>query len=314
MTGRFLFIRDLQVAEDIGARARLGWFDKEFNVFGTSFVQGGEQYYLISSNAERIYDILSQQLCQGIFCTPVETLVKKCPVPAGAEEQMAQEVKVLLGHQLQKQYDQAFLQDFQQSFSEQANDAAKPLLQDWQVRLDGLFDAQKLQLLALLANAARSAKVLTAPSYQELMDYLTDVYADMGDDPLMKDVYRRDLYSLTYWEKGHRRTVINAQKSRLYVKVSELSEKNILTTPIYVKTYWYNHDYRLSDARQDFEIHLQNQWITAFLDTADQINALPAAIESQMYQRLSQKWLSQYGPGHKRFLQHFAVKWHLHQN
>lgn len=60
MTGRFLFIRDLQVAEDIGARARLGWFDKEFNVFGTSFVQGGEQYYLISSNAERIYDFLSQ--------------------------------------------------------------------------------------------------------------------------------------------------------------------------------------------------------------------------------------------------------------
>lgn len=310
MTGRFLFIRDLQVAEDIGARARLGWFDQEFNVFGTSFIQEGEQHYLISSNAERIEDFRAEQLCRDIFCTPVESLVKKCPVPAGTEELIARDIKVLLGKRLQKQYDANFLRDFQQAFSMQANDGAKPLLQEWQKRLDGLFDAEKLKLLELLADAARSAKVLTATSYQALIDWLDDVYQDMGDDPIVKDVYHREFYSLTYWEGERCRRVINAQKSRLYKKADELGQQGILTTPIYGKTYWYNHDYRLSDARQDFEVHLQSQWITAFLHTAHQINALPSSIDARTYQHFSQIWLAQYGAGIGRYLQNYAVKWH----
>ena len=47
LTGRFLLVRDLQVAEDVGNMAKLGWFDKEFNFFGLSYVKNNMQNYLI---------------------------------------------------------------------------------------------------------------------------------------------------------------------------------------------------------------------------------------------------------------------------
>lgn len=310
MTGRFLFIRDLQVAEDIGARARLGWFDKEFDVFGVSYLKAGEQYYLISSDADRIYDFQFEQLCQGVYCTPVETLVKKCPVPAGAEEEMARDIKVRLGKRMQKQYLPDFLQAFQAAFEDAANDSALPLLSPWQERIDGLFDAEKLALFETLVKFARSAKMLTAHSYEQLTDWISDVYADMGDDLIVKDVYRRDLYSLTYWESGRRHTIINAQKSRLSVKADELAERGILTTPIYGKTYWYNHDYRLTDARMDYEAHLQSDWLVQFLKTADEINALPSAVAAERYDLLGQQWLETYGEAVRRYLARYRLLWH----
>ena len=311
MTGRYLFIRDLQVAEDIGARARLGWFDKEFNVYGTSFLKEGAQYYLISSDASRIHDFRASGMCAGSFPTPVESWVKKCPVPAGAEEEMAKKVKVTLGKRLQKQYPPDFLRNFHEAFSQAANDSALPLLTSWQERVDGLFNSEKLHRYERLVRAARSAKVLTAASYQALMAWLADVYADMGDDLIIKDVYHRELYSLSYEEGGRRHLVINAQKSRLYDKASDLAQRGILTTPIYGKTYWYNHDYRLADARKDYETYLQSDWLEAFMQSAQEINALPAAIDAAEYHRLSQMWLAEYGQGVQRFLADYRVRWHL---
>ena len=74
MTGRFItgpIVRDLQAAEDIGDRARLGWFDKEFNFFGTAYEKNGEKQYLISANEARIYDFMKEKLGEDIFCTPI---------------------------------------------------------------------------------------------------------------------------------------------------------------------------------------------------------------------------------------------------
>lgn len=310
MTGRFLLIRDLQVAEDIGARAKLGWFDVEFNFFGTAYEQAGEEYYLISSNPIRIYDFIAEQCRLDIYCSPVDVYVKKCPVPSGTEDLIARDIKLLLGKQLQRKYTPDFLQDFQETFRDIANDGAKDILEAWQEQIDGLFDQELLGLFNHLVQTAYSAKVLKRRSYDEFQRWIQSVYADMGDDLIVKDVYRRDLYSLTYWDGGKRHTVINAQKDRLYVKAQELMKRGILSTPIYGKTYWYNHDYRLTDARKEYEAYLKSDLMEAFLQAADRINNLPSAIDGAFYQEVSNRWRQQYGEEVQDYLAYYQTKWH----
>lgn len=310
MTGRFLFIRDLQVAEDIGARAKLGWFDKEFNFWGTAYYRDGEEYYLISGSPDRIYDFAEERFCDNVYCTPVQTFTRKCPVPSGMEDYMAQDFKRMLGKQLQQKYPAEFLKEYHEIFCDIANDAAKKDLEQWQIMIDGLFDTEQLYLFELLLRQAYTAKNLKTETYDKFKRWLRDVYADMGDDLIVKDVYKRDFYSLRYWENGQQKLVINAQKLRLHVKVQELAAKGILTTPIYKKTYWYNHDYRLADARKDYETYLTNDLMQHFWETADKFNTLASSVSAEQYQKYSLMWLNRYGEDIKEYLEYYKIKWH----
>lgn len=309
MTGRFLFIRDLQVAEDIGARAKLGWFDKEFNFWGTVYFRNNEEYYLISGNPDRVYDFTEKCLCENIYCTPVQTFVKKCPVPSGTEEVIARDFKMLLGKQLQKKYPIEFLRTFQETFSDIANDKAKNDLEQWRDMIDGLFDAEQLYLFELLLRAAYSAKILRTETYNNFKRWLQDVYSDMGDDLIIKDIYKREFYSLSYWENGCRKQVVNAQKLRLYMKAQELRNKGVLSTPIHQKTYWYNHDYRLADARKDYEIYLQSDLMQYFFETADKFNKLSSPIIKEQYSQYCTEWQIEYGKEITIYLDYYKMKW-----
>ena len=48
MTGNLnmmMKFRDLQVAEDVGKKAELGWFDVEFTMYGCAYLNDGKMYY-----------------------------------------------------------------------------------------------------------------------------------------------------------------------------------------------------------------------------------------------------------------------------
>lgn len=310
MTGRVLLMRDLQVAEDIGERARLGYFDQEFYFYGTTYFRNGEQYYLISANADRIYDFVQEMVQEDIYCTPVERYVKKCPVPSGTEEYIAHDLKVLLGKQLQNKYVEGFLQEFQDTFKSFENDAARKLLKEWQNRIDGLFDEEKLCLFELLVNQAYRGKVLTKYSYEKFREWIKEVRADMGENLIVKDIYKRDLHSISYVEQGRRRYVINAKKARVYEKQEELYRKNIDSTVVYGKTYWYNHDYRLADARKDYEAYLQGDLISMFFAASEEINSYQSAIDAETYREKCDYFVEKYGEGVKWHLEYYGSIWH----
>lgn len=153
-------------------------------------------------------------------------------------------------------------------------------------------------------------KRLKPESYHEFQQWLQDVYADMGDDLIVKDVYRRDFYSLSYAEKGIRKYIINAQKSRLYAKKEDLGDSGLFCTPIHKKTYWYNHDYRLADARKEYEAYLKSDRMHYFFESIDRLNALESPITNEMYQNYSARWMQQYGDGIQDYLEYYQKRWH----
>lgn len=312
MTGRFItgaIVRDLQAAENIGDRARLGWFDKEFNFYGTAYIKNQETYYLISSNAARIYDFAQEQLGKDIFCTPTEFYMKKCSVPSGTEDSMAMELKIILAKKMRRKYPQKFLQEFQDLFQEKYIDSARAILEQFQGQIDGLFDKEPLRLFGILVEQAYAEHKLTQYAYIKFKNWILDVYADMDDDLIVKDIYHKDLYCLRYRENDQWKTIINAQKDRLYSKRFDLMKKHISILPIYGRTYWYNTNYRLSDARADFEQYLKSDIMEYFFYIANEIQCLPCAISKKFYQKESETLLGKYGEAIKDYLLYYAALW-----
>lgn len=312
MTGRFItgpIVRDLQAAEDIGDRARLGWFDKEFNFFGTAYEKNGEKQYLISANEARIYDFMKEKLGEDIFCTPIEKYVKKCAVPSGTEDSMAMELKIILGKKIQKRYPLEFLKSFHESFQTVCADIAKDILNEFKEYIDGLFEEELLELFQILVEQAYGEKKLTRYAYLEFKDWILDVYADMHDDLIVKDIYRKDFYCLRYKEGDHWTNKIDAQKGHLYRQRDELISRNISVLPIYGKTYWYNTDYRLSDVRKDFKEHLESEKMQNFFTIADEIQQLPSAINYEEYITQCKIYRQQYGERINDYLKYYGTMW-----
>lgn len=312
MTGRFItgaIVRDLQAAENIGDRARLGWFDKEFNFYGTAYIKNQEPYYLISSNGARIYDFAQKRLGEDVFCTPTEFYMKKCSVPSGTEDSMAMELKMILAQKLRERYPKDFLQEFQSLFQGMYTDSAKAILEQFQDQIDGLFDEELLKLFGILVEQAYGERKLTRYAYIAFKNWIMDVHADMDDDLIVKDIYHKDLYCLRYQENNQWRIAINAQKERLYSKRFDLVKRHIAALPIYGRTYWYNTDYRLSDARADFEQYLKSDVMEYFFYIANEIQRLPGAVDEKFYQKQSETLLEKYGEAVKDYVLYYAVLW-----
>lgn len=313
MTGRFIvgpIVRDLQAAEDIGDRARLGWFDKEFNFYGTAYVKGNEEYYLISANPVRVYDFSHKALCENIFCSPVELFVKKCSVPSGTDDSMAQDLKIIFGKKMREKYSQNFLQEFQNEFSILGyEDCANEYLDNFQNDIDGLFDEELLDLFHILVVQAYSERKLTKYAYQRYLQWIEDVQSDMDDDLIVKDIYHKTMYCLMYEENNTWKSAINAQKERLYSKKFELMRAGRQTLPIYGKTYWYNTDYRLSDVRADFKKYLDSFWMKKFFKTAFEINQLPSVLNKNDYKNQCRNMVEKYGEGISNYLIYYGCLW-----
>lgn len=302
-------VRDLQAAEDVGSRARLGWFDVEFNFYGTAWREHDEMNYLISANPVKIYDFAMDKLAEDIYCAPVETYRKKCSVPSGTEDCMAMNLKILQGRTLRNRYPEAFLLEFHDAFATAANDAGKVLLDGWQEELDGLFEEEPLNLFEMFVDHAYTIKNLTKPVYTDYKQWLKDVHSDMDDDIIVKDIYYKTLFSLRYTDNGCQKTAINAQKDRLYNKRYMLMKRGIRPTIIYGKTYWYNTDYRLSDCRADYETYLASDIMENFNYDVDSINRLPSAVDHDTYWQRAEQWIGKYGEGIKAYLDYYAVMW-----
>ena len=313
MTGRFItgaFIRDLQVAEDVGDRARLGWFDTEFNFYGTAFVKNREEYYLISADPVRIYDYIYTALRENIYCTPVELYIKKCSVPSGTEDNMAKDLKILLGKKLREKYPREFLQEFQDRFEKMGyEDIANEILDQFQNDIDGLFDEELLKQFQILVEQAYRERKLTKYAYQNYQQWIKEVQADMDDDLIVKDIYHKTMYCLWYEDNGKWKPVVNSQKDRLYAKQFEMMKKGKRTLPIYGRTYWYNTDYRLSDVREDFKTYLNSKLMKGFVEFAISIESMPGVLESEEYRKQAENQVKKYGDKIKDYLIYYNNLW-----
>ncbi|MBQ2432544.1 MAG: hypothetical protein II268_04915, partial [Peptococcaceae bacterium] len=71
--------RDIQAASEVARRAELGWFDVDFTMYGSTYMDSGKRYYQISAEAEKIYECMEANLGHGVLPTNVIKTTEKVP-------------------------------------------------------------------------------------------------------------------------------------------------------------------------------------------------------------------------------------------
>lgn len=303
--------RDIQVAEEIGRKAELGWFDMEFTMYGCAYLENGCMYYKVSPEAGDIYQFIEQCNLRDIYPSNVISFTETCPVPAGMKELIAQEVKKDLARKLRTLFPQAFLSFLQELAQRVTTDSASDLLWQEAEALEGQFEEEKLSRFEELVNYSYSCRKISSLTYQNLLRWLAEERKSMRDDFVSKDILEKTLYGIVY-ENGAQYTYLeNAQSSYIYAQLHTLEQQGVLVSPVFAKTYWYNYVYRLPDVKRDFKALLRHDLNEAYLDKLRQIRTNTAPVDTAALQAQRASVQQQYGAQAAETLTRYLHRWNI---
>lgn len=264
---------NIMAAQHVSQKAELGWFDTEFTMYGCAYLEArnGKMYYKVSSQPEDIYDYLEIALLQDIFPSNVTVLSQKCPVPAGSEQFIAQDVKKQLAYQMKKICPRDYFEHLSKLAEYYRDDTAAPLLWEMAESLEGLFSREKLNEFVDIVRYAYSCLRITRSTYRELMNWVGQEEKNMDDDIISKDIFETTMYGIAFEKDGRLRYAENAQRELIYEKMYALEQQGEFVTPVYHKTFWYNYEYRLVDVVKDFKRQSRNHFNSAYLNMIKKI-------------------------------------------
>lgn len=249
-----------QVAQDVGKRSELGYFDVEFTMFGCAYLNptNRKMYYKVSSQANDIYEFIEKASQNNIYASNLLTMTQKAPVPSGMKQLIAQDVKRDLAKKLQTIYPKTFF-DFLYQLSEQiVDDSAAQILWDEAESLEGIFEEEKLQRFEELVHYAHSCCKITNLTYSSLLDWICKERRNMDNDFISKNTQEKTMYGIAYEENGKLKYLENAQQEYIYEKVHLFEMQGKFVTPTFSKTFGYNYNYRISDVMRDFKVLLRS--------------------------------------------------------
>ena len=318
MTGNMQMMmkfRDLQVAEDFSKMAELGYLDKEFTMYGAAFWQKEKRHYIVTGDLDKLYDFDSLCAEEQTYLTPLLTLTKVCPVPSGCDDDIARTVKVDLAKKLAEVYSEAFFAAVAAlSQAAQATNAAKPLFDAWQERLEGIFVEEKLQLFEGLARYAFSHRILTEEAYRGCQGWLRQTRREMEDDVVVKDLFERTFYGYAQWTEGQSpRYITNANKGSVYRKWRQAQLEGRDVTPIFAKTYWYNYTYTVNDARDAFKAAIQTSLGPDYLALAQKLSRLSSGLTIEAYDEVAQAVCRQCPPEAQQAFAALGRQWGVYK-
>lgn len=305
-------IRDLKCSMDIAEMAALGKFEQEFIVYGCCYVEQGKTMYRVSTQAIDIYRFWERCLEKDIYPSPVIRLLNRVLVPSGMQESYLFQTRIRLARKIQAMYPQQFLFDFMHTAVAQSNDSAAALFYQLQQQMIGCFDRDILQLVEGLIVYAYQQKKLKQQTYQDLQQWVNDLYRQMEDDVVMKQNFQRTFFGFAYYDarqKLHYYT--NAQESDVYEKREALLCQGILPTPIVQKTYYYVQQPDLRTVKEAFVQQMERWLDEEYWQYLTEINRKPAVVSQTQYQKLLQYAERENGQGMQQYLQLYRCLWQV---
>ncbi len=270
MTVNFEFInklRDVQVAEQVGKMAALGYFDVEFTLYGCAYYMAKKDmiYYKVSGNAAEIYHYVDLAQRQDIFPSAVECLTLKCPVPLGEKETIELKVKHRLARQLQRHYSKAYFLKLAEISKRVQNNSAAPLLWELAEDIEGHFDENQLKQFENLLHYTYSCRKITLDEYNKLSEWLQEEYDNMIDGVIDQDVYEKTFYGIAYENNGKVSYYSNAQFDYVYRKIETLEKNGTFISPIFSKHYVYSKQTQLHEKVQQFKNELKQRYTEQYM-------------------------------------------------
>ncbi len=302
---------NIQAAEDIGKKAELGYFDVEFTMYGCTYLERGADMmqYRISSQACDIVDFIEQAARADFYPSNLETMTFSCPVPVGAKELIAQDVKIELAKVLRQKYPKAFFQTLYQTADIiHSNEAAEMLGQEAEA-ISGRFEEEALSGLETLVHYAYSCKRLERAAYDALLRWIEEERRCMDDDQVSKDIFTKTLYGIVYQGDGWLKYFSNAQREHVYQKAYSLETQGILVSPLYAKTYWYNYEYRLPDVLKDYQAQLKRVYNQDFVGKLVTLKGQASAQQRQSFAQQLALVSERYGSGPADTMRRYGCRW-----
>lgn len=269
MTGRLglmMKLHDAQVADDVRRMAELGYFDTEFTMYGCAYVESDRRYYKISPNAEDIYSFIEKSNLQSIFPSNVYEYTKKCPVPAGMKEVIAQDVKMELAKKIRDSFPEEFFVMLANLASDVTDDSAAEYMWSMVDELEGVFDIERLRRFEEQMEYIYTCRKITWETFKNLRVWLKDERKSMLENFETKDIFEKTIYGMMYLDGDRMRYVENARMEYVYERLYDVESKGGVATPIFKRTYWYNYSYRLADVMQDYKKALRGYYDRTYLD------------------------------------------------
>lgn len=308
---KMTMFRDLKVAMDFQQMAKNGYIDEEFTMYGCVYLENGERRYLISDEELKISEFVDNAWQKGYFPSPVETLKKVCPVPAGEREQIGNGVKLDLAKKLQERYSRAFLQEFTSKYEDMASDEGKTILYEYIRSVQNSFSREKVEMAMQLVNFAYEAKVLKKESFHALCALLNKEKEKMLHDIIAKDILHRTFHTLMYESNGRICYVTNARKEWAIQKRNKLRKSGNIVAPIFSATYWYNNQVSLDDVKQLHEKQYKELLNETYFALVKELYQVRSQISREDMIQYSEQAGSQYGEPCKEMVQFYSNKWLL---
>ncbi len=284
--------RDFKVAEDVGKMMELRRFAVEFELYGTVYWNNGQRNYLVSKNADMLCKQIRELEVRNKYPLPLQVWHENCLVPAGWEEEIEQQIKVHFCQALQKKYPAMFWEAIVAVAEGKENDNGTAVLDPIREQLDGVFREEWLQTFHGLLNLLYLRKNLSQRSFLIYSEWLQEMRQEMVDTVAEKDTFCKNFFGFAYQEKDSQiHYVVNASQQFVQKKRTDmmLMSSNIIT-PIFSKKCWYNYDYRLEQARKDFEREMRTLYDEKYFAILKEIAALPLAVNAVRYRDKMQQF------------------------
>lgn len=303
--------RDMQVAEDIGKKAALGWFDVEFTMYGCAYLRDGQRAYKVSPQSEDIYGFIEESACRDIYPSNVLSLTRKCAVPTGMKEEIALVVKKELAKELKRIYPVEFLQLVEQIAKTCGTNIASAALWSEAEALEGLFEEERLRHFERLIHYCYSCRKLARAYYEQLLAWLKEERESMADDFISKDIFEKTLYGLAYEEEGSIRYLSNAHSGHIYESLHELEGEGRVVTPVLAQTYWYNYDHSLADVKADFKAKLKQVYSQDDLARFKALRESPGPLTREAFNQTLREVEEKWGALPQATLRRYGCRWGL---
>ena len=309
----FLY-RDMMTALDVGKKAEMGYYDVEFNTFGCTYFDGQERNYSISSSAAKLYDLLENAALEDIYPTMLLEATFKKPIPRGFKELLEFDLKLDLAKKMQQDFSIDFLQALQALAHALKQNNASDLLNTYMDSLECSFQRDKLNLFENTLCLTVSQQKLSLKDYALLLKRLDEELDTISTELRPHDIFNQAFYAFAYETGGRRNYFYDARKDFVYQKRYTLECTGVTISPLFCKTCFYNYEYRLTDARQDFVHSLPFIFDDAYFQLLHNIKSLPVACTTNEYLAIQNDFLRQYGTITKETMQLYGYRWQILKN
>lgn len=306
-----VLFRDMMTAMDVGQKAEMGYYDVEFDTYGCTHYAQGERHYHVSSNAVKIYDYIERAALEDAYPTRMVTDVFKKPIPRGLKEILELDLKKDLAVKMQSDFSAAFFADLHRLAGEMQQNIAADLLDDHMTSLECTFDRDQFNLFEGALLLAVNQQKLSHKDHQLLLTRLNDERKNISSELRPHDLFNQTFHAFAYKKDDAWAYIYDARKDYVYEKRLDLELSGAIISPVLTKVCFYNYDYRLIDARRDFQRALPAIFGEHFRTLLETLHALPARKSAQEFDQIVRDLTTRHGPATAPTLEMYQHRWHV---